>query len=144
MLKPLLIGVGWLAAAVASLLVAGIPYDTEALCGIWGCFPPLPALAAMHLFWCIVFGASIWIICGWRPRLLQPLGVLLLLAATVTAAVVVGYDLERWFHRVTAQHHPFWWRRVAYTIATLSDVPLLQSIVAGVVCIMLGRRTGKL
>jgi hypothetical protein len=58
----------------------------------------------------------------------------------VTTALVAGHDLERWLHRVPEKYHPFWPRRVAYTIATMSDVPLLQSMVAGVVCLILGRR----
>src|SRR5262249_47056408 len=117
------------------------PYDAgESLCGVWGCFPPLPALAAMHLFWCAVLGACVWAVRGWRPGLLRPVGVVLLLAAAATTAVVVGRDLDRWFHWAPDEYHPFWPRRVAYTLTTLTDVPLVQSLVAGAVCVALGRR----
>jgi hypothetical protein len=50
---PLLGIVDWL-AAVVSRQVAAIPFDAgESLCGMWGCFPRIPDLAAMHLFWCV-------------------------------------------------------------------------------------------
>src|SRR5205823_10123140 len=107
---------------------------------VWGCFPPLPALAAMHLFWCAVLGACVWAVRGWRPRLLRPVGAVLLLAAAATAAGVVGRDLDRWFRRAPDEYHPLWPRRAAYTIATLTDVPLVQSLVAGAACLALGRR----
>src|SRR5262245_53022231 len=78
---PLLTAMGWLLAALVALSVAAIPCDVgESMCGVWGCLPPIQALAAMHLFWCVTFGAGIHAIRRWRPGLLRPVGVVLLLA----------------------------------------------------------------
>jgi hypothetical protein len=140
-LRPILIGVAWLAAAVASLSVAAIPYDFgESLCGVWGCFPPITALAAMHLFWCVVFGAIVWAVRRWRPSSLRVCGMILLLIATVATAVFVGRDLYEWLEWMPAVERHYWPRRVAYLLLTLTDIPLVQSLIAGVVCIVLGGR----
>jgi hypothetical protein len=143
-LKPLLTIICCLAAAAGSLLVAEIPYDTEdLLCGIWGCYPPLQALAAIHLFWCVVLSTGVCVIRGWKPHLLQPVGILLLLVAVMAIVAIVGNDLTRWFQRYSPSTHSFWPQRVAYTIATTSDVPLIQSFLAGTACLVLSYRRRK-
>ena len=140
MLKPIFVGLGWFAAAVGSLLVAAIPYDAgESLCGVWGCFPPLPVLVAMHLFWCTVFGAILSAISHFRPGLLRPLGIVLLLATSTVATVLLWNDLSTWFGSAPVEYHSLWPRRVGYTLLTLTDVPLVQSLVAGVACLAFGR-----
>ena len=140
-LRPVLIGIAWLVAAVASLSVAAIPYDFgESLCGVWGCFPPITALAAMHLFWCVVFGAIIWAVREWRPASLRPAGVILLLVATAATAVVVGRDLFQWLEWMPAVERHYWPRRVAYILLTLTDIPLVQSLIAGIAGIVFGGR----
>ena len=143
-LKPILYGVGWLAAAVGALSVAAIPYEFgEARCGIWGCYPPLTALAAMHLFWAVIFAAAIWAVRGWRPALLRPAGVVLLLAALAGISAIHGKDLYDWLEWVPPEARHYWPRRVAYLLATLTDVPLLQCLMAGVAAIALGGRRGN-
>lgn len=140
-MKPLLVAVGWLAAAVGSLLVAALPLDSEeSVCGIWGCFPPLQALAALHLLWCVAIGAMVCSIRKWRPVLLLPGGFFLFLVVVVTAAVVIGKDLHDWYDKVPSKYRVFWPKRIDYTLATLTDVPLVQSLLAALVCIYLGRR----
>ena len=132
---------GWFAAAIASLFVVEIPYETEpSVCGVWGCYPPLQALAALHLFWCVVIGAVVWGIREWKPLFLRPLGMCLLIGAAATTIAIVGIDLILWYRGVSDVFQHLWPKRVVYIIATSSDVPLLQSLVAGIVCIVLGRR----
>ena len=137
---PLLAAAGWLAAAVAALAVAAVPYDiSEPLCGVWGCFPPVPALVAIHLFWCVVLAAGVHAVRAGRPGLLRPLGVVLMLAAVATIAIVVGNDLTRWLE-LPDKYRSLWPRRVGYVLATSTDIPLLQSLAAGGVCLLLARR----
>lgn len=138
---PLLGVAGWLAAAVGALYVAEVPFDAgEALCGMWGCFPPLPALASMHLFWGVAFGAGVWAVARWRPVLLRPAGVVLVAGAVAAGAVLIERDLPRWFDSIPDEYHHYWPRRVAYAFAVTTDVPLLQAAAAGVVCFALGAR----
>ena len=142
-LAPVLMGVGWLAAAVAALSVAAIPYDFgESLCGVWGCFPPIPALAAVHLLWVVLLAAGVWAVLRWRRGLLRPVGWVLITASVATAATVLGGDVGAWVERVPAEYKVFWPKRVGYRLATLTDVPIVQALLAGVACVFLGRRSG--
>ena len=141
LLEPILAGVGWLAAVVAAMSVAIIPYDFgESLCGVWGCFPSIPALAAMHLIWGVMLGAAIWGVRRWRPTALWPVGLVLFFGAGAALAIVIGRDLPAWLDMVGTESSRHWPRRVGYKLATMTDVPLVQSLVAGVVCVVLGRR----
>ena len=137
-MKPLLAAIAWLAAAVGSLFVAMIPFDDgESFCGVWGCYPPFPALVAMHLCWCVAFGAVVHAIKHWRAGFLRPAGFVLILAAVATAATVVGNDLTLWLDQVSDRDRGFWPRRVAYTLATQTDLPFVPALAAGIACLML-------
>lgn len=140
-----LLGVaGWLGAGLAALAVAAVPFDFgESLCGVWGCYPPVPPLAAMHLLWLVAGGAVVWAARRWLPGLVRPLGVLLIVAGVVGLVVAVGGDLPQWLHRVGIEYQHFWSKRVAYRIATLTDVPIVQGLLAGVVCLLIGRRKSR-
>ncbi|QEL17757.1 hypothetical protein [Limnoglobus roseus] len=134
---------GWLTAACTAVAVAFLPFDAgESLCGIWGCFPPVTALAALHLLWAVGFAMTVWTVTTEWPAALRPLGWLLVFTAVATAAAVPGRDVFRWFDHVPAEDHHYWPRRLGYTLATRTDVPLAQTLAAGVAYLMLGRRVG--
>ncbi len=136
--------VWWLGAAVAALSVAAVPFDFgEALCGVWGCLPPLSALVAMHLFWFVAFGAGVHAATATRPPLTRPLGVVLVLAALAGAVIVLGVDLSRWLEQVPDRYQSFWPRRLAYTLGTKTDLPLVQALAAGVACLVLAKRSTR-
>lgn len=138
---PLLAAAGWLGAALAALAVAAVPFDPgEALCGVWGCLPPLPALAAMHLFWFVALGAAVHAASATRPPLVRTLGVVLVVAAVAGAVLVLGGDLSRWLDQVPDRHQRLWPRRLAYTLATKTDLPLAQALAAGGACLALAKR----
>ncbi len=133
---------GWLVAAGGAVSVAFIPMNVgESLCGIWGCFPPLQALVALHLLWAVGFAAMVWTLVTEKPSALLPVGGFLVLAAVATAAVILSRDVFYWFDHVPAEDHYHWPRRVGYTLATRIDLPILQLLAAGVVCIAVGRRS---
>lgn len=139
--RPLLAGAIWLAAAVAALTVAAVPYDAgESLCGAWGCFPPLPALVAMHLFWGVAFAAGVWAVRR-RPRLLRTGGAAVFVAAGLTAAAVVGRDVLEWVSWASPDVAGYWPRRAAYVLATKNDLPLVQAAAAGAAGMILGGRS---
>src|SRR5579883_3051244 len=97
---------GWLAAALATVFVAVIPYDPgESMCGVWGCFPPLTALVSLHLLWCVGLSASVWAMRRWFPMLLRPVGLFLLFAAIVATTVIIADDLSSWLSKTPDQFH---------------------------------------
>jgi hypothetical protein len=134
--------IGWLTAAILALSVSVIPFDFgESLCGVWGCLPPLPALVAMHLFWCVVFSAGVWTVCRWWPFQSRRIGIAILIIAFGLCFVVIGRDIINWLSLASPEDAHFWPRRMAYTIATQSDLPLLQSILAGAMCLIPFKRS---
>ena|GEM_PF-6361764 len=137
---PLWALAGWLAAALATVFVAVIPYDPgESMCGVWGCFPPLTALVSLHLLWCVGLSASVWAMRRWFPMLLRPVGLFLLFAAIVATTVIIADDLSSWLSKTPDQFRQFWPKRVGYRLLTLTDVPLVQSMLVGVYCVIRGR-----
>ena len=55
----------WLLSIVASVSIGLIPGNLigESLCGVWGCFPPVQALASLHLLWLVALMPPVW---RWR------------------------------------------------------------------------------
>lgn len=130
----------WVCAAGGALQIADIPGEFGgSLCGVWGCYPPLQALAAMHLFWCVVMAPVVWALVWSCPLHLRRIGVGLAAGAAVVAFVMVGWDLAGWLRWTSEEYRPFWHKRAAYTLLTASDVPLLQTFLAGLACAGLGR-----
>ena len=92
----------------------------------------------MHLFWIVACAAVVWAVRTWRPELLTRVGGLLVATAVVGIAVVVGRDLSRWLELMPTEYRHFWPRRTAYAVLTLTDVPLVQALVAGLAGVALG------
>ena len=140
-MQPLVSAVWWLIAAAGAVAVSALPLDVgEGMCGVWGCFPPFPAMLAMHLLWVVALGAAVHAVRRWKPTLLRPFGVLLFAVALTATVWIAGADLFRWLDRAPEQYHAFWPKRVGYTVATHIDLPLVQGLIAGVVAFALGRR----
>jgi hypothetical protein len=92
-----------------------------------------------HLLWCVVLGASAWAIRRWFPQLLRPLGFGLILSSLGATTALVWDDLQGWFAKVPAEYHQLWPKRIGYRLLTLTEVPLVQSLVAGAICAICGR-----
>jgi hypothetical protein len=133
----------WVVAAGGALFVADIPGEFgESLCGVWGCFPPVQALAAMHLFWFVALTPVVWAIVRFRPQNLCWVGGLLIVLALGVGLVVLGRDLSVWLEWASEEYQALWPKRALYTLVTLSDVPLIQGLSAGLACVALGMSRG--
>jgi hypothetical protein len=134
--KIVLGSVVWGLFAYGTLCLGQLPGDFgESLCGVWGCLPPLQALAAMHLLWLLLLAPLI--VLGTAqlgPRFLRFAGMLLVSGSVLAIAVVAGLDLLDWFSRTAPEFHVYWPRRTLYTLLTLSDVPFFQLLIAGAIC----------
>jgi hypothetical protein len=139
----LVLGVlGWALAAYGVLALGSLPGDFgHSLCGPWGCLPPLQALAAMHLFWgLLLLPLVVWGLAKGQPGQLRFVGGLLVLASGLGIVVVAGWDLWSWLPAMPPELRGYWARRALYTVVTLSDVPLVQVLLAGAVCWSAGLR----
>lgn len=129
-----LIGViGWLVAAFVAVAVSMIPYDfEESICGVWGCFPPIQALISVHLLWCVALAGGFWALRKSIPILVRPVGILISVLATVGIAVLLGNDVPNWIEHTSKYPGAFWPKRVGFLIATETEVPLVQALLAGI------------
>ncbi len=137
-----LIGVvGWLIAAFAAVSVSIIPYDfEESICGVWGCFPPIQALVSIHLLWFVVLAAGFWGLRRACPRLVRPVGFIVAAFASVAISLMIADDLPHWLEYLPAGDRHVWPKRVGYLLATHTDVPMVQSWIAGISAVIVGRR----
>ena len=126
----------WALAAFGALMIVEIPGEFgESLCGVWGCLPPMQALVAMHLFWLVLLVPPAALVGLRLPRLAAiRLGVLMVLVGTAAAAAVVGLDVARWLSAMEPELHGYAGRRALYSLATHTDAPMVQAVVAGVIC----------
>jgi hypothetical protein len=140
--KIVLGGTIWGLAAYGALSLGSLPGEFgHSLCGPWGCLPPLQALASMHLLWALVLLPFVaWGLMKGKPHQLHLAGELLFFGALLGIIVVAGRDLLTWLPTVPSHVQTYWPRRALYTIVTLSDVPLVQGLIAGAICWQAGRR----
>ncbi|QVL31589.1 hypothetical protein KIH39_22525 [Telmatocola sphagniphila] len=142
--RPAWIAIGWLTAAVSSLYISDIPYDFgEELCGVWGCFPPLQSLIAMHAFWLIALLALVWVVHFRSSRFLRPLAAAFLAVGCFGAFGLAGKDLIRWCQSVSVEDQQYWPKRVGYILATSTDLPFVELAISGLIGLRVGSQLGS-
>ncbi|REK17426.1 MAG: hypothetical protein DWQ37_06455 [Planctomycetota bacterium] len=112
------------------------PFD-YAMCGPWGCFPPLSAVAACHAGWLIVLTPALF----WaHHHLLHSVswkiaGAVLTAIGAVSAAIVAVRAL--WLDRGSIdQTYPV--QKLALNVFTTTDFPIVPLLVLGVVTLAAG------
>ncbi len=133
--------VAWGLVLWGVLQIGDLPLSaTHSICGPWGCGPPLPALIACHGAWLVILAPIAYLIpirlssflsriVGWSIMMIGMLGVL-----------GVGlYESMTWLPAVDDSLQHYFVRRWAFSVITLTDVPMLQTIGLGGMFILLGR-----
>jgi hypothetical protein len=126
---------GWGLAAFAVLQLERLPGSYgHFLCGPWGCLPPLQALAAMHLFWIFLLAPLlIWGLYNWSPRGRWWAGVLFLAIGLAGIGIVFIRESATWLLSVPPDYRKYLPQRLVFSLATLSDWPLVQVTIVGAV-----------
>lgn len=135
---------GWAVLAFGALSIARLPGEDQGdFCGVWGCLPPLQALAAMHAFWAVVAAAVTDSLLGHaRPPRLRAIGILLTLAGLLLLTGLAVHGTVSWLY-TTGWQVRYVGRRVLYVIATATDAPFGQMAIAGMVCWRVARRRAR-
>lgn len=139
----------WTAAALGILQLRNISFE-HALCLPGRCGPPLGALLSIQLFWLLgaVTIAAVMLILL-PKRLLRRIGLVLALAAVIGMAIVIGVDYTRWprseqpFATPALATWGYQFRRFIFPIVTMTDVPWLQTALAGITMLFVGRDRGS-
>jgi hypothetical protein len=76
------------------------------------------------------------------PLRLRLLGIILTTAGILALAVVAGREALTWLPGVSADERWYLGHRVAFVLfAVLTDLPIVQVTIAGMVCWLIGRRS---
>jgi hypothetical protein len=137
--------VAWAGAAYGALLLESVPGDFgHGWCGPWGCFPPLQALAAMHLFWTVLLvPPTAWAIRRCPLPTLRRLGITVTLLGALSVTLLAVRETLTWLPKVPAEYRRYLARRILYALATWTDYPAVQLTLAGVACWVAAARPGK-
>lgn len=134
-LKLTFVLVGWAAALALVLSIANWPGDWgHALCGPWGCGPPLQALLACHLAWLVTLAPPAVLLVR-SPRvptnIRRRIGTALCLAGAVILVGLVARERATWWPTAGEWQRNFFWQRCGFVLATTVDVPIVQLLLIG-------------
>lgn len=127
--RNLLAFAGWTLALFGTLQVHNLEGQLgHAICGPWGCGPPVSALVGYHAFWCLlIFPVALILggrMCGVTRRHLGTGLVLVSVAGIAALLLLEGLDNS------AAEAYPLRW--CLFRVATFVDFPLAQLGIAGI------------
>jgi hypothetical protein len=126
----------WAAALFGVLSLQHLPdrfFGDHSVCGPWGCGAPLPALLACHGFWLALFlPATIYIARRMSPQTVCRLGAGIVGLAGIGLVSIGVWQALTWWPHVDRSLHRYAFQRYLFVVATLVDVPVLETLVAGV------------
>lgn len=123
----------WGAGLMLVLQVHQLPVgNSHAICGPWGCGPPLPALISYHGFWLVLLSLPTALCCRFlRTRPLLLVGGTAVLVGLVGIAGVIYWESTHWLPHVQTIQKDYFPQRCLFSVAILVDVPLVQVLLAG-------------
>ncbi len=94
--------------------------------------PPLQALVALHGLWLLVLlPFAVWAARKWQSLHLRLVGYALCAAGLMGLAILIGPELVTWYATVPPAQQKYLVHRVLYVLATNTDAPVVQVVVAG-------------
>lgn len=101
----------------------------------------MQALVALHGFWVMALVPPVVIVVRRLPaNVLKCVGLSVAAVGVLGLVAVAGHVVAYW--EIDTPTRKYLLRRIAYVIATMTDVPLVQVTVAGLVCYLVGRARG--
>ncbi len=126
----------WTAALFGVLSLQYLPdrfFGEHTVCGPWGCGAPLPALLACHGFWLVLVApATVYAARRLAPISVWRLGAGLVALAGIGFVAIAVWQAATWWQSVDPSLHRYAVQRDLFVLATLTDVPILETLVAGV------------
>lgn len=103
--------------------------------------PPVQALVALHTFWVVLLVPPIvWVGRHGQPSIVRRLGCLLLTLASLGLVLLICREAIIWLPSVDQSERRYLGQRILFVLATMTDFPLVQLTLAGLVCWIVGKR----
>jgi hypothetical protein len=136
----------WAAGLEGVLQLRQLPdtcFGEHSVCGPWGCGPPLSALLACHGFWLVLMApvaatAVLYLPVKWVWRL----GIVLAGAGFLGLAAVAAWEAATWLPQASDWQRHYIGQRYLFSVATLVDVPIVQSLMLGTILCLVSRFGG--
>ena len=132
---------GWTVALYGTLQIARLngPWD-HAICGPWGCGPPLSALVACHAFWAVLIGGTVVVVRRyWSGSTLAIVGRLLAVGGLIGLATLAIWEAVHGSPAGEGILRPYLVQRYLFVLLTSIDTPIVELTVAGGAMVVAGR-----
>lgn len=140
-----LLAVVWGAAVLLVLSFREIRGDWDhAVCGVWGCSPPVAAVLSCQGVWGLVlFPLSYWSHRSFAPRVRRIIANTLLAVSFVALIGIVIYEYFHWYLYVGPNLRRFMGHRLALATLTQVDFPVVLLFVSGLLMRFFAAGKGK-
>ncbi|MFV2065444.1 MAG: hypothetical protein ACC645_00580 [Pirellulales bacterium] len=131
----------WTVALYGTLQIARLsgPWD-HAICGPWGCGPPLSALVACHAFWSVLIGGTVMVaVRCWSGATLATVGRLLAVGGLIGLVVLAIWGVVHGSPAGEGILRPYLVQRYLFVLLTSIDTPIVELTVAGGAMVVAGR-----
>lgn len=120
----------WGLVLAGTLSLASVPGDGgHAVCGAWGCGPPIQTLVACHVSWLVVLGPPVLALRGrTSPRTLRRGASGALAVAILFVSAIAVQEFRTWGTRASPWQGPLYWQRVGFVLLTTVEVPVLEVV----------------
>jgi hypothetical protein len=118
-----------------TLKIADLPLPPlHGVCGPWGCGPPLEALIACHGAWLVCIMPATWFgLQRLTAKQLFQLGRILTSLGLITILAIGLYERLFWLPQANEFTRKFFLQRWAFSIVTMTDVPLITVTLSGMI-----------
>jgi len=116
---------------------------THAACGPWGCGPRAEDLLACHMFWFVFFCAPLYVFLHCQSEVCKRAGQVMTGAGSLLLAGVILYELFTWLPSVDSSMYGYLPQRLLYSIATFVELPILQLLSFGILCLIISSRNSE-
>ncbi len=133
LLRFALLATVWTCAVLLVLSVRNIQGEWDhAVCGVWGCSPPLAAVASCQGVWAMVlWPILIWFDSSFSRRVVRITANTVLAVSLTALFAIVVYEYFHWYRFVGPASRKYFGQRLALSTFTQVDFPVVLLFLSG-------------
>ncbi len=130
-----LLAIAWGGAVFFVLGFKDVRGDWDhAACGVWGCSPPLAAVAVCQTIWGLVFFPAIyWVKQTFSQRVSRITGTTFVAVGLIAFLVIVIFEIFHWLLFVQPADRVYFGHRIALATLTQVEFPVVMLLISGLV-----------